>query len=200
MIDALSKGDFNYNPFGGLSDDESFRVIVPNRHVDQIIADIDNSAKQVIELVDKKGRGKTTHLKYIRSLIGTGDLFELSKRENFRNELLSGPRELLFIDSIHHLPLLDRLKLYKLVDKLVITTHISRAFEYSFSGVKYKGYRFGGVNKDQLQLVLQRRMELAMSNTILPKISEKDIDKLLSIYGDDFRSILKFLYQKYSDL
>lgn len=198
MNDKLdSSNGFHYNPFGGLSDEELFEVLVPNPNVDNIVNDINGPKQLVIELVGKKGRGKTSHLKYIRKLCGTADLFELSAKKKHIKELFAKSRDLVFVDSIHHLSFLDRLKLYKLNSKLVVTTHTSRVVEYALAGVSYSSYKFKGISKDQILTIVRRRMELAQKNRAKLKIDEIEIDSLLRQHNDDFRAILKSLYMKF---
>ncbi|MFK8103339.1 MAG: hypothetical protein AB8G15_12470 [Saprospiraceae bacterium] len=197
-MNASNKLSFNYNPFGGLTDEELMQVIVPRESVGQILEDIKSEQPLMIELVGKKGRGKTSHLKLLHRLHGAGKLYELTAREKPFELMMQDSAEVLFIDSIHHLNLRKRLKLFKCKKKIVLTAHHSRFLEFKWSNLAYKTYPFKGIEKKQLIQLLQNRLALASKHQAEVTLDEEEVTQLITKYKDDYRAILKSLYTKYN--
>ena len=82
----LNKGlDFQYNPFGGISDSELTQVIIPHSFTKEIHALIHTENKLIIELVGAKGRGKTSHLKLIHQQYPNAPIFLLNGKNSIEN-------------------------------------------------------------------------------------------------------------------
>ena len=97
---------FKYNPFGGISQEELSNIIVPKKEFNSIISIIQNKKPSIIELVGKKGRGKTTHLIYLQKYFPESSILHLDKKSQFDPSILK--MNILFIDSIHHFNFFQR--------------------------------------------------------------------------------------------
>lgn len=189
--------DFNFNPFGGLEDREILRVIVPKFNTNAIIDLIHSKDQIIIELLGKKGRGKTLHLRYLNLVLKDYPIFFLNEHSKV-DTLLDNDAELMLVDSIHHLNLRARNKLFKLKKKLILTTHISRRWEYKFVKKPYEIIRFKGIEYDFIKTIIDNRIRVASNtNDADFKIKKEKIDTLIKTYKDDFRAILNHLYDDF---
>ncbi len=188
---------FRFNPFGGLTDQEIGQSIVPRACCDAICDWIESGAPGVVELVGPKGRGKTTHLVYLQALYPKHPIFFLSAGPPPEIEAIPAG-SLVFIDSIHHLPLGARIRLYRRY-RIVLTTHLRRAWEYRLAGVSYRSFSFRGLGEDDLVRIIERRVALAlnMSAQDVPALNRNYLRTLLRRYGDDHRGILNQLFDEF---
>lgn len=189
---------FRFNPFGGISPDELKNIIVPKSHFEKIKTLIAGSSPTIIELVGKKGRGKTTHLTFLQQYFPEYPILHLSLHNNtFPNEYLEN--KIVFIDSIHHLSFLKRIEIFKKLDKVILTTHITRFLEYKYARRAYQSFYFKGLEKEVLKTVIENRIRLALTNSDVEKIhiNESFLSQLMYKFGDDFRGILNHLYENF---
>lgn len=197
MITENKEIRYKYNPYGGLTAEEQEKVLVPKIDFQQLLEDIEQSEKILIEFVGKKGRGKTSHLKIINQLHPSSELFLLRTKSKQFQEICESDKEVVLIDSIQHLNLKERLKLYRSKRKIVLTTHISRFLEYKMVKIEYRTYRFAGIERSHLSEILKRRLLLAAERQQEVNINEKALDLLVDTYKDDYRSILHHLYKNF---
>ena len=190
--------NFNYNPFGGISDSELAQIIIPPSFIKEIHHLISTENNRIIELVGAKGRGKTSHLKLIHQQYPNAPIFLLDNAKEFEN-IKQNTSNLIFIDSIHHLSLKQRLKLFKQNKTIVLTTHWRRFFEYRVANTTFKSYAFKGINPEKLKTILQNRIGIA-SNTSPAQImlNQRIIRKLIHQFKDDYRGILNYLYEGFN--
>lgn len=187
----------NFNPFGGLDKKEIKDAIVPRISANSFLELLNSSDQIIIELVGKKGRGKTLHLKYLHQVLNDYPIYLLNNNSN-ADEVLSTESNIVFVDSIHHISLLDRLKLYSTRKKIILTTHISRKWEYKIARKHFKSIQFNGIDKATLKTIICNRINIASgkneSNIMIP---ESKLDELIKIHKDDFRGILNHLYEEF---
>jgi len=195
---VLNEGiKFRFNPFGGLSTDELDQVIDPNIHLVKIKQLLAQEKKLVVELVGKKGRGKSTHLKLLHRSVRDSTLFNLHQKQDVLDEILKCDSSLIIIDSIHHLNLLERFKVYHLNKSIVFSTHFSRTFEFFFLKRVLMSYTMKGISTKDLNSMIIERVRLASSFEGKVQLNNQIIDQLLDQYGDDYRGILKDLYYRF---
>ena len=186
---------FHFNPFGGLTDEEIGQSIVPRACCDEICDWIESGAPGIVELAGRKGRGKTTHLVYLHTLYPAYPIFLL--RAGAAPEIGKVPAgSLIFIDSIHHLPLATRLRLYRRY-RLILTTHLRRAWEYRLAGLPYRSFSFRGLQEEELVRIIQQRVELAAPAQDAPVLNRPYLRALLRRHGDDLRSIMNHLFDEF---
>ncbi len=70
--------NFNFNPFGGVGEEDLVKVIVPHFDLRQVVEAIQSGESIVIELVGQKGRGKTLHLNILQKALKQYPLFSLN--------------------------------------------------------------------------------------------------------------------------
>jgi len=189
---------FRFNPFGGITTDELKNIIVPKSHFEKIKTLITSSSPTIIELVGKKGRGKTTHLTYLQQYFPEYPILLLSLHNNtFPNEYFE--HKIVFIDSIHHLSFRKRIEIFRKFDKVILTTHITRFLEYKYARRAYQSFHFKGLKKEVLRTVIEKRIQLAIVNSNVEKIhiNESFLSELINKFGDDFRGILNHLYENF---
>lgn len=188
---------YKYNPYGGITEEDLAKVLIPKIDFQQLLKDVELSNGILIEFVGKKGRGKTSHLKMINQLYPSSALFLLNSKSKQFKEIYESEKEVLLIDSIHHLTILERLKLYRSKRKIILTTHISRFWEYKLVKSTYQTYRFKGIERSHLSKIIRRRLLLAAEPNQEVIIDVKAMDSLVSRYKDDYRSILHHLYKNF---
>lgn len=183
-----------HNPFRGLEAHEVEDTIVLRKGMEQAQELIQAENKGIIELVGPKGRGKTTHLRYLHDQHDQAPIWFLHRDHDAR-ELVEGTGSLVFIDSIHHLTLWQRIRVYQAYEKVVLTTHQARGWEYRLAQRPYHRFRFKGIEVALLQDILYRRLRLAALDPIAPSdIRQEAVKGLIRRFGDDYRAIVNHLY------
>ena len=193
---------YHFNPFGGLSMKEIPSVINPEKHLIELRNLLQNSDPLILELTGKKGRGKTTHLKLLHKYFPNSKMFQLEKGRNFFKEIMEAKSNLLFIDSIHHLNIFQRLKVYQMPKQIVFSTHLTRSFENIFSHNKFISFKIKGISSNYLMEMIKNRVKIAATGSIDTNqiiLNKELIEKLMSKYGDDYRGILRELYVNFSN-
>ena len=152
----------------------------------------------VIELVGAQGRGKTSHLRLISQAFPEAPVYFLHNH-SAGHPLLEDIGPLVFIDSIHHLNIFQRHKLFKSGKTIVLTTHNRRFLEYQFARIAYRSYAFRGITPDILKTTILNRIKLAAG--VLPEgfpTEDLEVEALIARFGDDYRAILNHLYEQFN--
>ena len=106
------RNKFDFNPFSGVLEADIAEALVPKFDLSKIRSKIENSESLAIEFVGRKGRGKTTHLTCLQQSLPAYPIFYLNSNSKL-TEIIHHPSKIVFIDSIHHLNLMERVKLFK---------------------------------------------------------------------------------------
>ena len=188
--------NFNFNPFGGLDNDENDFVLQPEIDFKEINLLLKNNSTITIELVGRKGRGKTTHLRALSNYITDSKFVQLTPTNKvFTTNTNSA---VYIIDNIHHLTLAKRLGLWKQKgNSFIISTHISKKLEFISTGRKYKSYKIGQNSKEDLKLLIQKRIALAsdIQNYHAVELNPLILEDLCRKHKSDKRAILTNLYK-----
>ena len=191
---------YHFNPFGGLNTDELKQVFVPRSFSSAIIEDLKNDQIKIIEFVGAKGRGKTTHLRWLQRQCSSYPIFLLNAKSDFSTIIAASDAPILFVDSVHHLNIRQRVQLYHSKPKIVLTTHRRRFLEYKIADVPHKSYSFKGIGVDSLTAIIRNRIALSSN---MPKeeihFDQKIIHRLIQEYGDNYRGILNHLYDQFQN-
>ena len=198
MINKSEK--FHYNPFAGVHHDDIDKIIVPRFKLKELMDEIRGNSFGHVEFKGKKGRGKTTHLIWLHSHLNQYPIYLLDGNSN-EEELLNDPSEVLFIDSIHHLSVRTRIKLFRSKKTIIYTTHLSRRAELKLAGQKVKVIRFKGIDEDTLTSILKKRLLLASvgPSQSYDLINSTTVTSLIRSFGDDYRGIINGLYDQYQN-
>ena len=193
------KEKFEFNPFSGVFDDDLEQILVPIFDIDVLSEKIKHSPSLAIEFLGKQGRGKTTHLRYIQQWLNVYPIFLLTKTNANLSKILDHSSDVVFVDSIHHLSLLERVQLFKVKRVIVYTTHWSRKYTCLLAGKECYSIPFKGITTDKLKRILENRLELAANSNINVSeiFLERDLQALIKKYGDNYRGILNYLYEQY---
>ncbi len=188
---------YDFNPFGGITEEDILDCIVPKYPLEEWIKLLNNDQPIILQFVGKKGRGKTTHLRLLYQLVDNADIFFLNKNEKL--PIIQSTKEIVFIDSIHHIPIKQRLQLWKNESKsYIITTHVKRNLEFHFTNRLFKTYKFKGITEQILENIIRHRVVLSSNlEEQSIKINQELIQYLIKKYKDDIRSILNFLYYNF---
>lgn len=192
------KKKWAFNPFAGILEDDLEKVIVPKFDVVAIINQIHQSESIAVEFVGRQGRGKTTHLIYLQKQMPQYPIFLLNAKCNF-SEILQHEADIVFIDSIHHLNIFNRLKIFKTKKAVIYTTHWSRKIECFLIGKHQKSIKFKGISKETLRVLLNKRLDLAAIDQVADKdkFTDKELNTIIEQFGDNYRGIINHLYEKY---
>lgn len=186
---------YNFNPFSGLNDEEIFQAIVPRMDIEFIAEKIKSREPNVIEFVGPKGRGKTLHLRFLKLFFPEFPIFFLDKNSRF-DPILQSDSEVVFIDSIHHLSLPQRIKIYKTKKIVILTTHFTRTWEYRIAGTPWLKYNLKGIDTETLKKIVVKRIRLSIENhqEDVP-VNDAYLNRLIKTYQDNYREILNHLYR-----
>jgi hypothetical protein len=188
----------DYNPFGGLTDEELETVLNEQHDLSKIVEEIKQGKNLVVEFIGKKGRGKTTHLRRLAQLMPEAFYFNPDRQSIDEIEI---DYPIILIDSFHKLPIVKRQNIMKKHRGVIVhTDHVSRFAEYFFCGKKWKKYLFKGLTVKVLNSVILERLGVVMQDeNVKIGLDETQIKFLLDAFGDDFRGILNYLYGAYRD-
>ena len=189
---------FHYNPFSGVTDDDISDILIPKKEVVDLIDQFQPHNRLVIELVGEKGRGKTTHLRYLHQQLSSEyPLFLLNSNSSFEN-IIKHPSQIVLVDSIHHLSVFQRQKLYKNKRLVIFTTHHSKKWEGRLAGRKIESIYFKDLDEFLLEKIIIRRLKMAMlKDNPEPALNRPVLLQLLKKYRDDYRAIMNFLYDEF---
>lgn len=196
-MQKLLRQEFYFNPFSGVLDEDLDKTIVPRFNLEGILKKINGSKPQAIEFLGKQGRGKTTHLVYLQKQISQYPIFKLNANSDF-SEVINSPSETLFIDSIHHFNLMERVKLFKSKRVVIYTTHWNRKLDCLLAQKKYYSINFNSINTELLSSIINRRIQLALKEKCENEfIKHDEIKGLVKRFGDDYRGIINHLFSRY---
>ncbi len=189
---------FNFNPFGGILNEDLEKIIVPKIDLEGIAIKINSSKSLAIEFIGEQGRGKTTHLFYLQKQMDQFPLFRLDAKSTLSNILINDSSTV-FVDSIHHLNLVDRIKLFKAKQKVIYTTHWNRRFECIIASKDYHSIKLKGIDTNLLTEILNKRLNLAAKSALdeKEKFTNLEAKQLIKKFGDNYRGIINYLYMKY---
>ena len=189
---------YNYNPFAGVLDDDIAAIIVPIFNCKDLIHQIQSDQSLAIEFLGKKGRGKTTHLRYLQKILYQYPIYLLDKNSSFL-DVIKDQSPIVFIDSIHHLNFLERVRLFRSKKVIIYTTHWSRKLEAFVTKKKIISIKFKGINEAILTRIIHKRLHIAAKNNINYKedVSKKEMKRLIKKNGDNYSNIINYLFELY---
>lgn len=188
---------FKYNPFSGVSAEEVGDIIVPILDVASLLEKIRSREPMAIELIGRQGRGKTTHLIHLHQQMTEYPFFNLNQSTEL-SQILEKNSDVLFIDGIHHLTFIERIKLFKESRVVVYTTHWSRTIDCFIASKELHSFRFKGIDRTLLSSIIEKRLSVAgKENFESDKISNREIDSLIKNFGDNYRGIINHLFDQY---
>lgn len=192
------KEKWAFNPFAGVLENDLEKIIIAKFDVESMLKQIQQSESIAIEFVGRQGRGKTSNLMYLQKQIPQYPIFLLNANTK-AVKLFQNKSEIVFVDSIHHLSIFDRLKLFRTKKVIVYTTHWSRKLECILVGKKHQAIRFKGITKEVLRRILNKRLQFAAINKLKPKdkFTDQESYQLIQQFGDNYRGIINHLYEKY---
>lgn len=190
---------FRHNPFSSILKEELRQTLVPRFDVHKLISKINATNPLAVAFLGKQGRGKTTHLLYLHQHLSQYPLYMLRSKSDTTN-LMQDESKVIFIDSIHHVGVLDRIRLFKSKRMLVFTTHWSRKLECIIAQKQLHTIKFKGIDQGILKDIINRREALASKNMVNVEtslVSDAEINSLIKKYGDNYRGILNHLYERF---
>ncbi len=192
------KDKFQFNPFSGVFEDDLDAIIVPNFDINKMILKIKDPKPKAIEFLGKQGRGKTTHLTYLHQKLSEYPIYYLHKSSNV-SSLLNDTSEIVFVDSIHHLSLRDRIQLFKTKRTVIYTTHWTRKLEGYLGQKKIYTVKFKGINTKVLSSIINQRLMLAANGELTDqdRFTDEQTNRLIKKFGDDYRGIINYLFKEY---
>ncbi|WP_299682935.1 hypothetical protein [uncultured Dokdonia sp.] len=193
------KEKFEFNPFAGVLEEDLEQIIVPVFDIDAISNQIECTDSLAIEFIGKQGRGKTTHLRYLQKQLNSYPIFLLTKTTANLSNILEHDADVVFVDSIHHLSVFERLQLFKAKRVVIYTTHWSRKYTCVLINKKYYSIPFKGITVAVLRSIIDKRLRLASNNSIHidDVFVNNDLQLLIKKFGDSYRGILNYLYEQY---
>ncbi|MFK8054869.1 MAG: hypothetical protein AB8F78_02015 [Saprospiraceae bacterium] len=188
---------FKYNPFSGILAEDLESIIVPKFDSDEVVSRINSAESLAIEFIGRQGRGKSTHLTYLQQQLVDCPIFLLNADSSFR-DIVSDKSPVVFVDSIHHLNLLERVKLLKEKRVVIYTTHWPRTLDCYLAKKPKHTIKFKGINKETLTAIINRRLEIAsFEHAEYERITTNEATTLIKSYGDNYRGIINHLYERY---
>lgn len=193
------KPNFKYNPFSGVLAEDLNAILVPRFNIETLVSKINQSKSPItIEFLGKKGRGKTTHLMHLQQQFKDCPIVFLTANSS-ASEVLQNPSNTLFVDSIHHLKLRERIQLFQQEKNIIYTTHYTRKWECLIAKKELNSFQFNGIDAKTLQDVLNKRLLLATTKELEAEnlFSIKDSIDLIKKFKDNYRAIINHLYNIY---
>lgn len=189
---------FKFNPFSGVLEEDLATVIIPKFDVAALCTQIKNTNNLAIEFIGKQGRGKTTHLLYVQQQLPEYPIFLLRSGADV-TPILNHPAQKVFVDSIHHLSLKERIQLFKAKETIIYTTHWRRKLTSLLTHKIYKSIRFKGIEVTSLKNILNNRLQFASIKELPVTVlfTDEKVSALIHKFGDNYRGIINYLYEQY---
>ncbi|WP_299765305.1 hypothetical protein [uncultured Dokdonia sp.] len=193
------KEKFEFNPFAGVLEEDLGKILVPIFNIDAISYQIEHADSLAIEFIGKQGRGKTTHLRYLQKQFNKYPIFLLNTTNANISEMMTHEADVVFVDSIHHLSIADRIQLFRSKRVVIYTTHWSRKYACVLTNKKHYSIPFKGITVATLRSVIDKRLQLASRNKIVidDLFTEKELKSLIRKFKDNYRGIINHLYEQY---
>jgi hypothetical protein len=151
-----------------------------------------------VQFRGEMGRGKTTHLLALREHFPDAPYYYFAQGAPIPT-IADDP--LLFLDETQRLPRSLRAQLFRRSASFVIGTHTDHSSEFRRAGLKFESVRIQGLTVEQLQGIIDRRIEWARRGPgPVPRVTLASSRILLRHFGDDVRAIEGFLYDTFQDL
>ena len=178
------------NPFGEATTKERITLAVADTDEMRLAF---QQPKTAIQLIGKRGRGKTSHLLALkRELLAHDDRDACYVR--LRDQFWIPPSKYLLLDEGE---LLFRRPFWRLrrVTSLAISTHRDWSRALQALGFSVRTIQIGISNPTRLKQVFEKRLEWSRKNSgPLPVITTKTTGRLIERFGDDIRAMEAALY------
>ena len=177
------------NPFGELSTDERIRVACLRS---EEMMDFLKQPKSCLQFLGEKGRGKTTHLLFLRRKLKAGSYVHYEEHEK-----TTVPDDtILILDEFQRLGRTKRRQAYRKANTLLLGTHQDYSHEIQRAGFKVKTIQVPiRLTATWLCEIAQKRIEEFRRNDgRIPHLRIQEAEALLSDYGSNLRSIFSHLY------
>ena len=177
------------NPFGELSTDERIRVACLRS---EEMMDFLKQPKSCLQFLGEKGRGKTTHLLFLRRKLKAGSYVHYEEHEK-----TTVPDDtILILDEFQRLGRTKRRQAYRKANTLLLGTHQDYSHEIQRAGFKVKTIHVPiRLTATWLCEIAQKRIEEFRRNDgRIPHLRIQEAEALLSDYGSNLRSIFSHLY------
>ena len=182
--------NLRWNPFGEPPAEDLPALVVAE--IDDLLEWLERP-KHAVQLIGHAGRGKSSHLHALRGRMPHLPFVYLAEGERRMPEFEG--RHLL-LDEAQRLPRRRRRRLFARLDWLALSTHEDLVKDLEAMGWTVWTLEVGGLDRDKLESVLERRLEWARRGPgALPGLSPGALEMLLRRHGDDLRSILDDLYE-----
>ncbi len=182
------------NPFGGLTVGEEAAAHCVRPETEEIVRLAEGGFRGVIQLLGPHGRGKTSALRYLSRRLDAARMMEPGKESADLKTRHDGP---LLLDGIHLLPLRERLRLYRDVPLLILTTHYPRTTAIRLAGRHNRVFRYDAIKISWLRTIILRRLALLSPEPeqLLP--TDRTLKELIDYFGHDYRGLMQHLYDEW---
>lgn len=206
--------NLRWNPFGEPPPEEAASLVVLPE-AGELASHLERPAA-ALQLLGRCGRGKTARLRHLQARFPTtpylylpedGPLPTLPRRESQQppGAASRGPALLptLLLDEAQRLPRHRRRRLFRSLARegaaLALAAHRDLTRELESAGLAVRTQVVAGLRPRQLQAVLERRLEWSRRGPgPLPDL-EPGPEELIERFGDDLRSILDHLYERWQE-
>jgi hypothetical protein len=171
------------NPFGELTRQERARLAsVPALVI---------SPEEIVQVLGRAGRGKTTHLLAWHAAHPGADYEYLAEGESALRT--RSPGDPLFVDEAQRLTERELRRLFDTVPRLVLGTHRDLS---GYTRRRFRTLELSGLGTDRLGKIVALRIEAARRRPgPVPGLDTESLAKLIAEHGDDLRSIEARLYE-----
>ncbi len=199
------RAGLRWNPFGEPPPEDLSALIVPTEPAAP--ADWLRQPRAVQQYLGEAGRGKTARLRHLYALFPEAPYVYLAEDEPLPAlpdpAGVPGPLALL-LDEAQRLPPRRRRRLFAAVARsgrsLVMASHADLSAEATGAGLTCWTVHIAGLSAGDLLAILRRRIAWARLEDAAPALPKPgDAQDLIAECGDDIRSILDTLYERYQD-
>ncbi|MEM6692775.1 MAG: hypothetical protein AAF664_25330 [Planctomycetota bacterium] len=184
------------NPFGELTRDEKIEAVVLDEIWLESCTRWLGQKRALIELVGRKGRGKTTRLLALSQRLQGAHYVYISEDRHVPGLPEAHP---LIIDEAQRLPRNLLKRILRSETALVLSTHWPLLSEVHRPSRMVRRQRIGSSNNESLiAKAISKRIELARYRPgQIPCVSQSEVKRLHKRYGTNMRMIEEALYQEW---
>lgn len=206
-VSPWSMLNLRWNPFGE-PPPQAVRDLVVLDDEEEIVEHL-KCPNAVLQILGKAGRGKTTRLRLINHRFPLVPYVYLAEDEPLPSLPTVAPQPgrgpAFLLDEAQRLPRRRRRRLFRSLRRtgstLALASHEDLSAELDAEGLRTRTVKVSGLDEHRLIQILQRRLDWARaSGGPLPTPNRAMARELIDEFGDDLRSMLDHLYERYQEL
>jgi hypothetical protein len=186
------------NPFGEPSGHQRAQLAVVDVEDSVVLLEQEG---HFLELVGRRGRGKSTHLYALQAELDRAALLRAPRPSERMGAMNLPDARVLLVDDAQFLTPAERKKLFESAESVAVATHETLSTNAEHAGFTHHVQVIEGLDTGRLRTIFDKRIAWARRGSgEVPGITDDALEALIDRHGDDLRSIEDVLYSIFQSL